>query len=58
MKEKEWVVIYWEYGYHRDQFEITKAVGPVTFERAEELSTDAEEAGFYLPHLAIIEEDK
>lgn len=32
---EQYCVVYWEYGYHCDEFDLIEVVGPMTYEEAE-----------------------
>jgi hypothetical protein len=35
---EQYCVVYWEYGYHCDEFDFVKVVGPMDYEEAEKLN--------------------
>lgn len=44
--KKEWVVIYYHYGRHCDEFEVDKVTGPYTFEEASDIESVYDEEGY------------
>lgn len=35
--EEDYVVVVWEYGYHCDEFDIVKVIGPLTEEKCKKI---------------------
>lgn len=45
-KKEQWIVVVWKYGYHCDEFEMVKAIGPMSIDDAEKLHLTFDHADY------------